>query len=130
MDPTGIDLDRWWQALQVSITVNLLCAPVSWVDDGITPSWIVYPVLLAIAWWRVRRAKGALMTGVVALVFLVVHLPFSWAAVSGAETAGTADVPTSPVQWLVTLFIVPALTSAIGWITWLRQRNASSAPVT
>jgi hypothetical protein len=27
----------------------LLCAPVSWIDDGITPSWVVYPIALLIA---------------------------------------------------------------------------------
>lgn len=55
--------------------------PVSWVDDGITPSWIVYPILLLLlALWRVLGGKGALVLGVVALVFLLVHLPFTRAA--------------------------------------------------
>ena len=117
-----------WRALTAVIVVSLLCAPVSWVDDGLTPSWIVYPILLLLALWRVRGGKGALMVGVVALVFLLVHLPFTWAALSGAETSpSNPDLPTSPVQWLATLFIVPALTSAVGWLTWLRERAASPA---
>lgn len=60
-----------------------------------------------------------------ALAFLLVHLPFTWAAVSGADTSpSSSDLPTSPVQWLVTLFVVPALTSTVGWITWLKSRAA------
>jgi hypothetical protein len=117
--------------LRAAIIVSLLCAPVSWVDDGITPSWIVYPILLLVAWWRLRSGNGALMVGVVALAFLLVHLPFSWAAVSGADTSpSNPDLATSPIQWLVTLFVVPALTSTVGWITWLKSREASaiSAP--
>jgi hypothetical protein len=125
------DVDRWPRALRAAIIVSLLCAPVSWVDDGITPSWIVYPILLLVAWWRLRSGNGALMVGVVALAFLLVHLPFSWAAVSGADTSpSNPDLATSPIQWLVTLFVVPALTSTVGWITWLKSREASaiSAP--
>jgi hypothetical protein len=118
----------WRRALTAFVVLSLLCAPVSWVDDGITPSWIVYPILLLLALWRLRSGKGALMVGVVALVFLLVHLPFTWAALSGADTSpSNPDLPTSPVQWLVTLFVVPALTSAVGWITWLKERAASSA---
>jgi hypothetical protein len=69
------------------------------------------------------------MVGVVALAFLLIHLPFSWAAVSGADRPATADVPTSPIQWPVTLFVVPAITSTIGWITWRKSREASTADV-
>jgi hypothetical protein len=119
----------WRRALKVLIVVSLLCAPVSWVDDGITPSWIVYPILLLVGAWRLRSGHGALFVGIAALVFLLVHLPFSWAAITGADTSpSNADLPTSPVQWLITLFVVPALTSAVGWITWFKER-ARSTPV-
>ena len=123
----GEDVDRWRRALRAAIIVSLLCAPVSWVDDGITPSWIVYPTVLLVAWWRLRSGNGALMVAVGALAFLLVHLPFAWAAVSGAETSpANADLPTSPVQWLVTLFVIPVLTSTVGWITWLKSRETSA----
>jgi hypothetical protein len=118
----------WRRALKAVIVLSLLCAPVSWVDDGITPSWIVYPILLLLALWRLRGGNGALLVGVVAPVFLLVHLPFTWAALSGDETSpSNPDLATSPVQWLVTLFVVPALTGAVGWITWLKERAAASA---
>ena len=41
-------VDPWRQALLGVIILSLICAPVSWVDDGITPSWIVYPVVLLV----------------------------------------------------------------------------------
>jgi hypothetical protein len=121
------DVQLWRRALLMMITVSLLCAPVSWVDDGVTPSWVVYPIVLLIALWRFRRGHAALLVGVAALAFLIVHLPWSWAALTGADTNPLdRDSPSSPAQWLITLFAVPALTSAVGWITWSKQRSARS----
>ncbi|SRR6266540_18132 len=121
------DVRPWRRALLVMITVSLLCAPVSWVDDGVTPSWVVYPIVLLIALWRFRRGHAALLVGIAALAFLIVHLPWSWAALTGADTNPLdRDSPSSLVQWLITLFAVPALTSAVGWITWSKQRLTRS----
>jgi hypothetical protein len=44
------------------------------------------PIILLIALWRYRGGNGALLVGIAALVFLVVHLPWSWATITGAET--------------------------------------------
>jgi hypothetical protein len=108
------------------IIVSLLCAPVSWIDDGLTPSWVVYPIALLVALWRYRRGRGSLFVAIAALVFLIVHLPWSWAAVSGTgRNPLDRASPSSPVQWLVTLLIVPLLTSATGWITWSRERAST-----
>ena len=118
------DVQPWRRALLVMIIVSLSCAPVSWVDDGITPSWVVYPIALIIALWRYRSGHGALFVAIAALVFLIVHLPWSWAAITGAENnLLDRESPSSPVQWLITLSIVPLLTTAIGWITWFKQRS-------
>jgi hypothetical protein len=118
------DIQPWRRALLVMIIVSLLCAPASWVDDGITPSWVVYPIALIIALWRYRSGHGALFVAIAALVFLIVHLPWSWAAITGAENNPLdRESPSSPVQWLITLSIVPLLTTAIGWITWFKQRS-------
>jgi hypothetical protein len=59
------------------IIISLLCAPVSWMDDGLTPSWVVYPIALLIALWRFRSGRGALFVAIAALVFLIIHLPWS-----------------------------------------------------
>ena len=118
------DVQLWRRALLVMIIVSLLCAPVSWVDDGITPSWVVYPIALTIALWRYSSGHGALFTAIAALVFLIVHLQWSWAVITGAENYPlNRESPSSPVQWLITLLIVPLLTTAIGWITWFKQRS-------
>jgi hypothetical protein len=118
------DVQPWRRALVVMIIVSLLCAPVSWIDDGITPSWVVYPIALIIALCRYRSGHGALFVAIAALVFLIVHLPFSWAAITGAENnPADPESPSSSVQWLTSLLVVPLLTTAIGWITWFKQRS-------
>ena len=78
---------------------HLLCAPVSWIDDGITPSWVVYPIALVIALSCFRSGHGALLVAIAALVFLIVHLPWSGAAITGAENNPLdRESPSSPVQ--------------------------------
>jgi hypothetical protein len=120
--------DRWRTPLLAVIVASLLCAPVSWVDDGVTPSWIVYPIVLLVALWRVLRGGGALFVAIAALVFLVVHLPWSWAAITGADTNPLdRESPSSPAQWLVTLFVVPLITLAVATVAW-RSRRAGSRP--
>lgn len=112
-----------------AIVASLLCAPWSWFDDGITPSWIVYPLVLLVGAWRVRQGRGALFLGVAALVFLLVHLPWTWAAITGAETNPLdRESPSSPLQWLVTLFVIPLVASVIGWATWVTERRRVAAP--
>lgn len=119
----GVRSEPSRRALLVVIILSLICAPVSWVDDGVTPSWIAYPIVLLLALWRYHRGHGALFVGVAALVFLLVHLPWTYAAVTGAETNPLDRAsPSSPVQWLITLFAVPLVTSAVGFLTWLRER--------
>jgi hypothetical protein len=110
------------QALATVIVISLLCAPVSWIDDGITPSWVVYPVVLLIALWRVSRGSGALFVGIAALVFFVVHVPWTIAALTGGESP-VESVSPSPVQWLVTLFAVPLATCAVGFRIWFHERS-------
>ena len=112
----------WRQAVLALVLLSLLCAPVSWIDDGITPSWIVYPVVLLIALWRIRRGHGALYVGIAALVFLLVHLPWTRAALTGAGPPLDRALPSSPVQWVVTLFVVPFATSLVGFVAWAQER--------
>jgi hypothetical protein len=124
------DAGRQRTALLAVIALSLACAPVSWVDDGITPSWVVYPVVLLIALWRVRRGTGALFVAISATVFFLVHLPWTWAALTGAdENPLDRESPSSPLQWLVTLCLVPLLTAAVGWLVWVqRRRGAERTP--
>jgi hypothetical protein len=117
----------WRRACMGMVLGSLVCAPVSWIDDGVTPSWVGYPVLLVVAAWRLRRGRGALFVAVTALLFLIVHLPFTWASMTGAEYSPTSRAqPTSAVQWPITLFAVPLVTSAVGWTTWYKERATGS----
>jgi len=116
----------WRGVLGVLVGASLLSAPISWVDDGLTPSFVVYPIVLLIGIWRLSRGgrSGTLYLGVAALVFFLVHLPFSWAALRGSGV-NPADpgAESSPVQWTITLFAVPLLTAVSGLLAWREART-------
>jgi hypothetical protein len=57
------------------VIASLACAPVSWITDGVTPSFIVYPLVLLVGLWRYRRGGGTLFFGIAASIFLLVHRP-------------------------------------------------------
>ena len=107
------------RVLVLLVAASLACAPVSWIVDGITPSWVIYPIALALGLWRRGRGGGTLYFGIAATVFLLVHLPWSWAAVSGGETNPLdSTLPAHPVEWFVTLFVIPLATAAAGFAAW------------
>ena len=115
------------KALLAVVVLNLLCAPWSWIDDGVTPSWVVYPIVLLLALYRfLRLDRGRLMVAIAATVFLVVHVPWVVAAVSGDENPLDADGSFSPRQWLVTLLVAPLAAAAVAWPAWRRHRSRRS----
>jgi hypothetical protein len=118
---------NWPTVLLVCIVASFACAPVSWIDDGLTPSWIVYPLVLLGGLWRMRRGHGTLYFGIAATIFLVVHIPFTWAALLGDQNPSGADKPFNPVQWLITLFTVPLLTAISGFLAWREPRPGSTS---
>ena len=109
---------NWRTLLLALVVVSLLCAPVSWVEDGFTPSWIIYPLILLVGLWRMWRGHGTLYFGMAGAIFLLVHLPFTWAALFGSHNPNGADKPYNPVEWLITLLIVPLLTVIAGFLAW------------
>jgi hypothetical protein len=114
----------WSRVLFVLVTASLACAPVSWIVDGVTPSMILYPVALLVGLWRRSRGAGTLYFGIAGTIFLLVHLPFTWAVVTGADTnPANRSQPTQPVEWLVILFFVPLATAIVGFVCWRRQRH-------
>ena len=105
------------------VLASLVCAPISWILDGVTPSFIVYPLVLLIGLWRFRRGGGTLFFAIAASVFLLVHLPFAWAAITDSGKNPYKDsAPYNPVEWLVTLFVVPLATAAAGFLAWRDRR--------
>jgi hypothetical protein len=87
--------------------------------DGVTPSFVVYPLVLLVGLWRFRRGGGTIFFGIAATVFLLIHLPFSWAAISDSgKNPYKASAPYEPVEWLVTLLAVPLATAIAGFRAW------------
>jgi len=114
---------NWRTVLLALVVVSLGCAPVSWIDDGFTPSWIIYPLILLVGLWRMGRGHGTLYFGIAGTIFLLVHIPFTWAALFGSQNPSGADNPYNPVQWLITLFAVPLLTVIAGFLAWRDARQ-------
>ena len=116
----------WTRILLVLVIASLASAPVSWIVDGVTPSMIVYPIVLLVGLWRRSQGAGTLYFGIAATIFLLIHLPFTWASVTGADTNPANHSvlsPAQPVEWLITLFLVPLATAIVGFICWRQQRH-------
>jgi len=114
---------NWRTVLLGLVALSLVCAPISWIDDGFTPSWIIYPIVLLVGLWLTWRGRGTLYFAIAATIFLVVHLRFSWAALAGDQSPQGPDHPFNPVQWLITLFVVPLLTAVAGFLAWREGRR-------
>jgi hypothetical protein len=127
--PTAPATARWLRILLLLVIASLACAPVSWIVDGVTPSFVVYPVALLVGLWRRSRGAGTLYFGIAATIFLIIHLPWTWASLTGADTDPLDhSVPAHPVEWLITLCVVPAATAIAGFACWTQQRNRESQP--
>ena len=103
--------------------VNVLCAPVSWFDEGVTPSWVIYPLVLLVGLWRLRQGKGLVFLAVSALVFLLVHLPWSFAFLFAGEHPLDRDLEYSPLQWMLTLLVAPVALAIAGLFAWRQERG-------
>jgi len=112
----------------VLVVASLACAPWSWVVDGVTPSFVVYPLALLVGLWRMRRGGGTLYFGIAAGVFFLVHLPWAWTAFTGERTGFLPDdLATHRFEWAVTLFVVPLLTAVAGFAAWREARTSRSS---
>jgi len=117
---------NWVQILIVAVAANLLGGLIFTVTEGLVPSWVVYPILLVIGLWMLRRRAitGALFLLGSAALFLLVHLPFTLLA--GFMAHPCPDC--SPALLWGTLFIVPLLTAFVAIMVWQQaRRNESKA---
>jgi hypothetical protein len=111
--------------LLVLVIASLVCAPWSWIVDGLTPSWVVYPIVLLVGLWRMRRRGGTLYFGIAAVVFFLVHLPWAWTAFTGERTGFLpGDLAIHRFEWAVTLFAVPLLTAVAGFAAWREGKRS------
>lgn len=109
------------------VLASLACALWSWIVDGLTPSWIVYPIVLLAGLWRMRRGAGTLYFDVAAAVFFLVHLPWAWTTFTGERTGFIPDdLAVHRLEWAVTLFAVPLLTATAGFVAWRALQQALS----
>jgi len=117
--------------IQLLVGVNLAAGLWSLIIDGVTPSWVVYPVLLVITIALLRRGMAAAsgyLAGLAAL-FTVMHLPFARAAVSpDCVHPADPDLVCHPLTWVVTLGIVPALTAVVATAVFLLARRKRLQP--
>ena len=117
----AVDGINWIQILVVAVAVNLLGGLVFTLTEGLVPSWVVYPLLLIIGLWLLRRGAitGTLFLLGSAALFLLIHLPFTL-------LAGFIDNPcpdcSRPLLW-VTLFIVPLVTAFAAIMAWRQARR-------
>jgi hypothetical protein len=117
---------NWVQILVVAVAANLLGGLVFTLTEGLVPSWVVYPLLLIIGLGLLRRRAitGALFLLGSAVLFLLVHLPFTLLG-----QAGSACPDCSLTLLWVTLFIVPLLTAFVAMMVWRQaRRNDSKQP--
>jgi len=115
---------NWVQILVVAVAANLLSGLVFTLTAGLVPSWIVYPLLLIIGLWllRRRRTSGVLFLLGSAALFFVIHLPFT--VLVGWRGDQCADCP--PTLLWVTLFIIPLLTVFVAIMAWEQARRNNS----
>ncbi len=110
------------------LLLNLLAGAWSFAVDGVTPSWIVYPLLLLLTVPLLKRSvrHAAAYLAAVATLFLLVHLGFLGAA-SSERCVHPADssIACHPTTWLVTLGVVPTVTAVGAAAVWFRSRPAS-----
>ena len=119
--------------LLILVAASVACAPWSWIVDGLTPSWVVYPIVLFAGLWRMRRGGGPLYFGIAAAIFFLVHLPWAWTTFTGERTSFLPDdLGVHRFEWAVTLFAVPLLTALAGFAAWREakalRRARSQAP--
>jgi hypothetical protein len=84
----------------------------SWIVEGVAPSWVVFPILLAVGLIRARRGgtSGIVLLGLAAFVFLLVHIPVVRESLSDhCVNPVDSDKACHRVFWLVSLGLFPLL---------------------
>jgi hypothetical protein len=119
------------KVLLALVLINLVNGVISLIDEGVTPSWVVYPILLVIGTVLLVRKPGRIgvaFLGASALLFVLVHIPFTVEALSPGPCVNPADADRecSPVLWPITLTAFPAATVIGAVWAWLREGGAAT----
>jgi hypothetical protein len=118
---------RVWRRVLLAVAIeNLLGGLIFVITVGLVPSWIVYPAVLVVGCVRLSRGSGTAGVGlltVAAVVFLLVHLPFTRFGPGGS---GCAELGCNPVIAWIALTALPLGLAVAGAVAWhdLRPRLA------
>jgi len=118
----------WRRALVVLAILSISLSAVSIETEGVSPSAVVFSLLLLAGLWRLRAGatKGTVLIGVSALVFFLVHIPFTAAALSdNCVNPANAARGCSPTLWMTWLGLVPLLTVGVAGVA---RREAMRRP--
>ena len=118
--------------LVVLLGLNLIAAAWSWAVDGVTPSWVVYPLLLLVVVLLLKRGArpAAAYLAFVAALFVLVHVGFVREAFADScEHPADASLACHPVTWVATLGVVPLATAVTAAGVWLRSRHDRAEPI-
>jgi hypothetical protein len=115
----------WNAVLLVLVGANVAGGIVFVLAEMLVPSFVVYPIFLLLGSARLARGRGT--TGVVflavtALVFILVHLPYTR---FGPE--GSACEDCSPAVMWITLFVLPVSLLAAAVAAWRDLRGTAAA---
>ncbi len=121
----SLPADTWKRALLVMVAANLITGLVFSVVVQLFPSWIVYPSFLLIGAWRLRKGgtTGTIFLFVTALIFVLVHFPYTPFGPEGSACAA-AGCPRG-LAWIA-LTVVPILTAVVAAIAWQQSRPVRS----
>ena len=121
----ALDRERWKTLLLTLVAANLVGGLAFVLTAELVPSWIVYPIFLVVGCVRLVRGGGT--TGIVflavtALVFIVVHFPFS---AFGPEGSGCKRaLGCEPAVAWVTLSLLPLALLIAGALAWRDVRRS------
>jgi D-alanyl-lipoteichoic acid acyltransferase DltB (MBOAT superfamily) len=121
----------WRRWLVVAVIANLIGGAVWVISHAIVPSWIIYPIFLIIGLIRLRQggSKGIVFLGVTALVFILVHFPFTPFGPEGSVCKESFDPCIQSLGW-ISMFVLPLLALVVAWLTYreAKTRSASTRP--
>ena len=112
--------------LLIVVAANLILAVIALLVEGLTPTTVLYPILVATGGYRLLRSgSGAVLLFGTGVVMLVVHVPFVTAALSGACVHPVdAARACHEALWLIYLAAAPAAMAVVAAVAWARQRRA------
>lgn len=125
---TGGARMSWRSWLVVAVVANLVGGAAWVLTHSIVPSWIIYPLFLIIGLSRLRRggSKGIVFLGVTAMVFILVHFPFTRFGPEASACEESFDPCIQPLLWR-SVFALPLLVLVVAWLAYREAKLGSAS---